>query len=189
MEAAVRITVHSEFPRDKVVHVNVDDVLACLNGDMPQGTVDQLYDFGKLMLDQIRALRNSYDAKLTSCLGWSTVTSAVLLSRITTWVGPSASGKLASVATVLVGLSVIASMFGLKSWSGWKWPSEKDWFHEELFPWPDRLRRQHLVSMLEAHQSYSRKTQKKGYALMLSEYSLIGSAVFLTAAIIVKQVA
>jgi hypothetical protein len=63
---SVRITVHDELPNDKISLVNVDDVLACLNDDPSEATVDQLYDFGKLMLDQIRSLRNTYDAKLTS---------------------------------------------------------------------------------------------------------------------------
>jgi hypothetical protein len=121
-------------------------------------------------------------------MGWGTVSLAVLFTDLRQWGWrPGLPGTLASIATVLLVLSVAIATWGLKSIGGWKWPSEKDWFHQEFFPWPLRLKRQHLIVMLEAHQSYSMKTQRKGVALMLSEWALIGAAVLLGSSVIAKQ--
>jgi hypothetical protein len=180
----------SELPRDKIVQVNVDDVIRYLNNNPDQKTIDQLYDFGKLLLDQIRGLKNSYDSKLTSCLGWGTATLAILLAGASNWMGTTGTHLgLARVGMLLAFLSVVASILGLKSWAGWKWPSEKDWFQAEFFSHPEKLKQQHLVAMLEAHQSYSRRTQRKGYALVAAEYLLAASALVLGAAVFLRQIA
>jgi hypothetical protein len=183
----MRVEVRSDLPHDRIFLVDVDEVLGYLNTDLPPETVSQLYEFGKLMLDQIRGLRTSYDSKLTSCLGWGTATVAVMLAGITNWIGPGWAHTLASAGTAFAILSVIAAMFGLKSFAGLEWPSEKDWFQSDYFQWPDRLKRHHIVTMLGAHQSYSRRMQRKGYALMLAEYFLVSSALLLASAAFVKR--
>lgn len=167
--------------------VDVDEVIAYMAGDPQKDTVDELFDFGKLLLDQIRGLRASYDAKLTSCLGWGTAILAVMLAGFTNWSNHGPSGVLAGLGASSAFLSVLASVFGFKSVAGWKWPSEKDWFAFEYFDWPERLKRQYVIAMLEAHQSYSKRTQRKGYALMAAEYLLGLSAVLFAVAVLMRQ--
>lgn len=188
MGAPVKVEIHSELPHDKVAQIDVDDVLAFLNADPPSEVVDQLYDFGKLLLDQIRGLRNSYESKLSSCLGWGTATLAILLSGLAKWLSQDVAGILASAGALFAFLSVAVAIVGLKSFGGWKWPSEKDWFQPEYLRWAAHLKRHHLVSMLEAHQSYSLRTQRKGYALMIAEYLLAASALCLGVAVVIHQV-
>jgi hypothetical protein len=187
MEVAMRVETRSVLPHDRVLHVNVDDVIVYLNNNPDSRVVDQLYDFGKLLLDQIRGLRDSYDSKLTSCLGWGTAVLAILLIGIKEWIGKGPSGVLASAGMILTFVSVLAATAGLWSRAGWKWPSEKDWFPADYLDWPEAVRRHHLVTMLEAHQSYSQRTQQKGYALMISEYLLAASAVLLGISAFIKQ--
>lgn len=176
-----------ELPHDTVHLVDINQVIEFMNGDPSAATVTELYDFGKLLLDHIRAVRTSYDTKLSSCLGWSSAMLALLVSGLMKWVGPNLPGYLASAGTVLALGAVMASIFGLKSWGGLKWPSEKDWFAPDFLDDADLLKRQHVVAMLEAHQSYSLRTQRKGYALMLAEYLLAGAALCVGAAAILKQ--
>jgi hypothetical protein len=178
---------HGLFPHDHVTLIEVGDVISQLSDDLDPATIQQLYDFGKLSLDQIRWLRSSYDSKLTSCLGWATTTTAVMLVGFGKW---SSQGWVRALA--LTGLSaailcVLACIIGFKSIAGWKWPSEKDWFNTEYFKWPNSLKKQHIIAMLEAHQSYSRKTQRKGQALMAAEYLLALSALCLGIAVLFRQ--
>jgi hypothetical protein len=188
MKAAMKVEAYSLLPRDKILLVDVDEALAFLNSDPPPETVRQLYDFGKLMLDQVHGLRASYDSKLTSCLGWGTAILAIMLAGLTNWVGLGVAQTLAAAGTSAAIVGALVSAVGLKSWAGLKWPSEKDWFQEDYFQWPDRLKAHHLIAMLEAHHSYSRRIQKKGYALMAAEYLLAMSALFLGAAVLLRQI-
>jgi pimeloyl-ACP methyl ester carboxylesterase len=187
MKAAVKAETRSIFPHDQISLVDPDAVIEYLNGNPSPETVDQLYDFGKLLLDQIRALRDSYDSKLTHCLGWSAGLFAVVMVAAKDWVGVTGVvGITASAGVVFAFGSVIMSIVGLKSVAGWKWPSERDWFDKQFLSWPGRLKQQHLVLMIEAHRSYSERTQRKGYSLMIAEYLLAGAAICLGVAVMAK---
>lgn len=173
----------SESQIDAIWTIDVSHVISFLGNNPKKETVDQLYDFGKLLLDQARTLRSSYDSKLTSCLGWSSALLAFVLIG-----GGGKTPTLAGAAIIAGAVAALASLFsaafGLASRAGWKFPSEKDWFAEEYLAWPQQLKIHHIIAMLEAHQSYNRHVQKKGYALMVAEWSLAVSGTFLGAVVI-----
>ena len=184
----MRASQHGTLPHDHVNLVDVDEALVQLSTKLEPATIQQLYDFGKLLLDQIRWLRTAYDSKLTSCLGWGTVTTAVMLASFTSWGKHGWITVLAELGLSGAMLCVLSCILGFKSIAGWKWPSEKDWINVDYFAWPDELKKQHVISMLEAHQSYSFKVQRKGYALMVAEYLLVFSAICLGTAVLFRQV-
>jgi hypothetical protein len=184
---SIRVTHIEQGTGDHISLVSVDDVIKYLSSNPDPATVDQLYDFGKLLLDQIRSLRESHNAKLTACLGWGSALLAVVLVGAKEWISDGIPGYLAVFGTALAVACVLSSTIGLRSAGGWAWPSERDWFSVDYLRWPERLKIQHLIAMLEAHQSYSRKTQKKGYLLDLSEKLLAASGVLLGAAAVVRQ--
>lgn len=178
----------SLLPGDRVLTTDPKEVQALLNDPATKlETVNELYDFGKLMLDQIRGVRSSYDTKLTSCLGWGTAVLAIMLAGIRSWVGTGIASALASAGTASALLGVLTSAFGLKSWGGLQWPSEKDWFRKEHMANPGDLKRFYVLAMLEAHQSYSVRVQRKGYALTAAEYLLVIAAMLMGAAVLVRQ--
>lgn len=188
MNSAVAVKTRSDFPHDVITLLDTEQVCRLLSkDDLDPKSVDQLYDFGKMLLEQIRDLRDSYDSKLTNCLGWSSGIFAVVMVGASDWIKvPGALGKFASAGVVFAFLSIIMAMLGLKSVGGWKWPSEKDWFSPEFLKWPNDLKKQHVVVMHAAHRSYSERTQIKGHFLMAAEYSLIVAALCLGASVFIK---
>jgi hypothetical protein len=169
-----------------IKHVKVERVIEYLENASPD-TVNQLYDFGKILLDQIRALRESYDARLTSAFGWSTGLLAVMFIGDSRIADSEASRPwfLAAATTAL--LSLVAASIGRFSRSVWKWPSETTWFERDRMPWADSLKKSHVVSMLEAHQSYSERCIKKGNALTAAEVLLGVSGVAVGICILISR--
>ena len=170
--------------------VDVGDVIAYLQNatDKDAETVNQLYDFGKVLLDQIRATREAYHSKLTSCLGWSSaVLALVLIGK--DWIGSTGAIRALSVLGAFAAIvSVASSVAGLLSRSHWLWPSEKDWFARDFLQYPYKLRKHHVIVMLESHQSYNRMAQRTGYKLTIAEVSLGAAAVLVGLAAILRQV-
>jgi hypothetical protein len=164
---------------DPIWKVNVDNAIAVLGDNPPKETVDQLYDFGKFLLDQARSLRNSYDAKLTSCLGWASGLLVFVLVGNPFKAASTGTKFFASMGAISAMASVIIAIIGLRSKPGLKWPSEKDWFDTEAFAYPASLKIQHVVAILEAHQSYNSRVQEKGYCMTYSEYALAVAGVLL----------
>jgi len=172
---------------DHLSLVNIDQVIEFLGGNPDERVVAQLYDFGKLLLDQIRALRDSHDAKLTSCLGWSVAILAVVLVAPKDWMQAGLVGNLTIAASISAALSTAVSGWALYVRGGWKWPSERDWFNDEYLRWPPALQKQHLIAMLEAHQCYASRTQAKGGYLHAAQLCLAASGLFFAVAAISKH--
>lgn len=185
---ALRTETSSEFPHNSITLLSSADVIRLMDDkSLDAATVEQLYDFGKVLLDQIRDLRETYDEKLTSCLGWSSALFALVMVGTENWMkiqGPI--GLFASFGVVFAFASLIAAMLGLRSRGGWKWPSEKDWFSEEFLKWPTELKKQHIIVMHQAHRSYSELGQRKGHFLIAAEWGLILAALCLGLAVIAK---
>ena len=138
------------------------------------GTVTELYDFGVLMVTEVERRALGIDSKLTSILGWSSAVLGFLL------LGTSPGGSFGSSLLLLVSIAltlgaVISSFLGLRTIL-WITPSEKDWFRDELLENAGRLRRYHIVSMLNTHQDHEKEIEKKASRLALAERLLAVAA-------------
>jgi hypothetical protein len=161
---------------DQIIHpVEVSDIESRLPS-LARESVEELYSFGALMVSsaQQRAIR--LDTKLTGILNWSSAMLAFVL--IDASVSHQHGGSLAVSALAMIAAiaSVACSYVGLKS-KVWPAPSERDWFQERLLDKPDMLRRYHVVSMLNVHQSQSHGNSHRAATLRWAELCLALSAI------------
>jgi hypothetical protein len=147
----------------------------------------ELYQFGTMLLTEIRQRNDDLDAKATKIAGYSGGVLTLLFSTFNIW-----GRNLNSLATVL-SLSGIACVFaaGLMAilvWSITKfsWFSENEWFREECLSDADRLQRYHILTMhgvFQFHESICSGKAKfirwSGYVFTLA-YILILCAIYVT---------
>jgi hypothetical protein len=149
----------------------IESLLPSLNDE----SVEELYRFGNLMVSttQQRALR--LDSKLTGILNWSSAMLAfVLIDANVSHV--HGSSMVVSMAAMIGAIAAVAcSYFGLKS-RLWPMPSERDWFQSASLEKPGMLRRFHVVSMLNVHQSQSDGNARRATMLTRAEWCLAVSA-------------
>lgn len=142
-------------------------------------TVDELYEFGTLLLAEVQGRSAALDSKLTSILGWS---SALLGFLLVGAPGGFLGDLLLLVAAGLALGAVISSSAGLRIVI-WMTPSEQDWFRDGLMDSPERLRSYHVISMLNSHQDHEREMGKKAAHLVRSEKLLVATAVLIAVAL------
>ena len=146
----------------------VEETLPSLNDD----SVAELYQFGNLMVTsaQQRAIR--LDAKLTGVLNWSSGLLAFVLidANVSHVRGLLFVGSLLAMLVALI--SVGSAYLGLRS-RFWPSPSERDWFRSGFLNKPGTLRRYHVVSMLNMHQSQSEGNSKRAHMLKIAELGLV----------------
>lgn len=184
MENFVRHLVVDE--RDHIAHVDIDLVIQRLGDGVSAESAAQLYDFGKLLLDHVRGLRESHVTKLNNCLGWSSALLAIILTNAKAWShGPvflfAMFGAVSAIGALL------AAAVALHSRGGWKWPSEQDWISIDYLKWETPLKIQRIIAMLESHQSYSGRVQQMGRRLAIAEVLLAVSGVLIGLAVVVSQ--
>jgi hypothetical protein len=166
---AIRHKISGQAENDRISLVKIEDVMDHLENAKPE-TISQLYDFGKLILVQAGSLRQWHDVKLTNCLGWSSaIFVVVLLGKIT--------GLIAYIGGIAALGAIVLAGFGLLSFGGWKWPGETNWFSWDFFETPDRLKGQHLIALVDAHQSYAQKVQTKGRLLFAAQIFLVAAGI------------
>ncbi len=173
---AIRYQTRGNLEGDRIVLMKIADVMDHLEKATPEA-VSQLYDFGKMIVEHFRDLRESFDTKLTNCLGWSGALLAVVMVGKPQGVLPLLGGVAALSSLVLAGI-------GLLSRSGWKWPGEVSWLDWEYFQSAERLTGQHVVALVQSHQSYSVKVQRKGKLLFASECCLLAAGVLIGLAVL-----
>jgi hypothetical protein len=140
---------------------------------------DQLSRFGDLMINEVLFRSGAIEAKAQSALGWALAILAFLLIGSDIKENP---GLLRAIPLTLCALSALWSTW----WSydalrlrKWTWPSQVDWFQHDLFGDIDRLRRYHLLSLLENHQWHNTENAKKAKALERAQYGLFAAAILL----------
>lgn len=148
--------------------------------------LDELFQFGELMLEEESRTTSTVESKATSVLGWTTGLLALFVLQ------PSRSiADMNVVELALTSFGVFGAFVGLFGCfqalrvRDWKCPSQQDWFSPELFGHPSILRRFHLLSMLETHQEHSAVNAKKVHWLKVAQTGLIGAGASLGLQLIV----
>ncbi len=168
--------------KPRVSRVDIEDIELQLASDIPAETIEELYRFGEIMVSEVQRRCGSLDQKLTSMLGWSAAVLALLLTN---------GGELSKlngawravlfIATLIALGAMFSAAWGIKSKIG-PTPSEQDWFMGELEA-PDRMKKYHIISMLNIHQSQSQANLQKAASLHHSEILLIISGLAIASAL------
>jgi hypothetical protein len=155
------------------------------------GVTEALEEFGTLMLEELREHTYGLESKAMSTLGWS----AALLVFLLFPFGEGASGPLATLPRVVrltaataATVAIVFAYLALRL-TKWAWPSEHDWFREDLLSDPSALRRHHVQSMLATYRDNRRRNQQKIRRAKIAELCLVIAAILVGAAVFISTLA
>jgi hypothetical protein len=175
----------------RVSEVNSKEMTEVLTrGDIPEETLEELSEFGSIMISEVLQRVTNIETKLISILALS---AAMLgFDLLSNEILPKAGGALSTptryalfFAVVLAVWSLITCYLGLRI-SISQWPSERDWFVVSRFAAPLDLTKTHLLALLVAHQANARVCGQKAKHALYAQNALIASALVLGAICIVR---
>jgi hypothetical protein len=159
----------------------VDSIWESASADV----LDQLYSFGEILLNEVQQRSAQLDTKLTTMLGLSGAMMAFLLIGNEFWSTASGSSavipglvwyRLGVALASAIGLAcIVLCYFGLKL-RQWDFPSTTDWLNREYLTKADEMKRFHIISMLETHDSHNKNNAKKARNARRAENLLAISA-------------
>lgn len=160
--------------------VDPKEIERLLMANTYQELAEELFSFGQMLLDEVQQRTAQLDTKLISLLGWTAAILAFLLVGDGSWLESTQKiGLASSITMILATLSslgaVVCSFLGVKT-QVFQFSSEKDWFKTSLFDDVLKMKKYHLVSMLETHQAHSQLNQRKGRRAHQAEWLLAASA-------------
>ena len=174
---------------NEIKTVDPEEIKRLLEGTQNQELVDELFEFGQLLLDEVQQRTAQLDTKLISLLGWTAAILAFLLVGDASWLESAyrspATAILMLLATFCSICAVVCSFLGVKT-AVFRSPSESDWFQTDLFDNVLDLKKQHLRSMLDAHQSSNQINAQKGNRAREAQWFLAASALLVGVITLVK---
>ncbi len=166
------------------VDLTEDEVRVRLGSYSDANITDELYEFGRMLLqnsvDRIGKLDSKGAALAAYCGGLITV----LVATRDVWSKLSPQQVLLTgVATALIFLaaaSAIASMSLRKT----EWFTQNEWLKGDCLSSADRLRRYHVLTMWGIVKSHHGAYRKKIFCVYLAQFFLIGAGVTLLVALL-----
>jgi hypothetical protein len=183
---------HSKVGR--VSEVNSKEMTEVLTReDIPEETLEELSEFGSIMISEVLQRVTNIETKLISILalsaamlGFDLLSNEILpktesaLSTATRWA--------LFLAVALAVWSLISCYLGLRIVIS-RWPSERDWFVVSRFAAPVDLAKTHLLALLDAHQANVRVCGEKAKYALSAQNALIASALVFGAICIIRTLA
>lgn len=156
---------------------------------VPMEVLEQLAEFGEVMIGEVQARNETIENKALNMIGWTSAAMAVLLAAPPTvesgWLAKGMVGLVLGGAVAAV-TALLYSARALRMRS-WHWPSQQEWFCDELLGDARKLRRYHLGVWLRTHEEHSRCTGEKAGALKKAQAAFIlmgialGATMFMSA--------
>lgn len=138
--------------------------------------VEEYYRFGQLLVSELASRSGEVERKLITLMGWSLAGLGFLGLQ-------TPMGILPKMLTILAILGALASAIlcgiGLRT-RMWAVPSPADWFKPHLLD-GETLKRYHVVSLFNMHQSQSSQIARKADILARAEALAAGFAVTIAA--------
>lgn len=144
------------------------------------GVTDHLYDMGKFLLDDCMKRLDQLDSKAITIVGYTGAIIALMVSTFSIW-----TSGVDRWAIVLVALGSIAGLLGagLSLASFWPqellMPSDSDWFEQDGFAKPDRLKKYYVSSLHLSISSYEKINAQKVSRIKRSQACLAIMVLFL----------
>ncbi len=141
-------------------------------------TTNELYDFGKLLLQEAIDRAHWIDAKASTLAGFSGALVAFLFSTSSIWKTALAQepnglriGVLLAVVFILIsGGCAFLALFNRT----FLWIKEKDeWFNKDYLEYPDFLRRSYVLTMYQSVRSHAERNDEKSAYLSLAQLALL----------------
>ena len=177
----------------RVSEVNSKEMTEVLTkGDIPEETLEELSEFGSIMISEVLQRVPNVDTKLISILALSAammgfdLLSSEILPKAGAASRPTRYALLLAVALAI--WSLISCYRGLRIIIS-QWPSGRDWFVVSRFAAPVDLTKTHLLALLAAHQANERVCGEKAKHARHAQNALIASALVVGAICIVRTLA
>jgi hypothetical protein len=141
---------------------------------------NELYAFGKMMVDEVVDRFKSLDTKATAIAAYSIGLITILVSTRASW--RSATHPLVGYAPLVSGAiafasaAVAVSTLWLKGFAG---ISQDEWVKAECLDDAEKLRRYHIIVMHGVHESYRKLCKQKAFRVVVAEALLLASAIIL----------
>jgi hypothetical protein len=152
--------------------------------EYPIESVDELYEFGRVLADEVQQRSSHVDSKLGVYLGFSVATIA-LLSAGSPKEAPEIIRWIIFLSTGAAVIAMILAAIGLRS-REWAFPSELDWFNENAVLDHKRLRRNYVLALLKSHQVHQERSLSKAALLPATEIFMAVSGVLAAASIMAR---
>lgn len=152
-------------------------------------TTRELYDFGKLLLQEGVDRAHWLDSKAGVMAGFSGAIFALLLSTFANWKSalenlPFAFRPVVFAGVVLILFASIFSLLGLAV-RRYDWLDEnRVWLAQEYLEFPDLLERYYLIAMYRSIVSHDRKNGIKSNYLAVAQWLLIVGGMLLALALL-----
>jgi hypothetical protein len=184
-----RFTLEPE--ESKMQDLDIDRVKDRMMKNRYSGVTDQLYSFGQFLSAELQRQTDRLDMKLLLVLGWNAAILAFLLIGLEQQVhatrGTIAPASWLMIGAVLCSLSSICLSFWGVRGKSFLWPSDRDWFKEELYDRdPVILKKYHIGCLLSAHRHYERANERKAAMLRPAQYLLAISATIIAAVLLLR---
>jgi hypothetical protein len=140
---------------------------------------NQLYDFGKMLLEEVQSRSSRINSQSVSVLGWSTAILAFLFAGIDRFSGGSRYFSLCSAVFALAAMRF--SVNALRTRPDWSWPSDVSWIHKTGLLQEDELKRYHIRVIHDVRSGRVAIVNAKARSVLRAEVLLILSAAALVA--------
>jgi hypothetical protein len=129
----------------RLTHERVENIL---QGYKSKEVTDELYDMGKMLLEECTDRVSHLDSKAAKIAGYSGAIIALMISTFPIW-----TSAVDRWAVGLVGFGTLIGLFGAAIALASTWPqtldlpSDSDWIEEDGLNDPDRLKRYYISSL------------------------------------------
>ncbi len=138
---------------------------------------DQLYDFGKMLLDEVQSRAGRLNAQSVTVLGWSTAILGFLFAGANRLSGAVLYFAMVGAVCALAGM--MFSVNALRTRGNWNWPSDQSWIHKTGLVQDDELKRYHVRVMHDVRRGRLAIVNAKARSIARAEWSLIFAATVL----------
>jgi len=163
-----------------------DEVKQRLKSYTAPAVTDELYGFGKMMVDEVIDRFKSLDAKATAIAAYSIGLITVLISTHAAWI-TNAPHSWATYAPIASGITAFAAAgFAISSlWlKRFEWFSHDEWMKADCLNDPERLRRYHILTMYGVHRTHQIRCRTKASRIAIAQGLLLASAIVLLFALV-----
>lgn len=163
--------------------LNDDEVKGRLISYESSEVTDELYDFGKMMIDEAIDRFKSLDAKATAIAAYSIGVITILVSTQTIWTKATSWTLYVPPVSGLIALAAAAFAISSLWLKRFEWFSQDEWIKADCLNDADRLRRYHVLTMAGVQRSYQRRCRAKASRIAIAQGLLLSSAVVLVLAL------
>lgn len=160
-----------------------DEIRQRLGSYTSPEVTNELYDFGKMMVDEAVDRFKTLDTKATAIAAYAIGLITFLVASKAQWAtAPHSWAVYAPIVSGCISLSagaIAISTLWLKRFAGF---SQNEWLKADCLDDAEKLRRYHIIVMHGVHESYRKLCRQKAFRIIVAEGLLLASAVFLVLA-------